>query len=142
MRSSHWKIWVFHEPLHLAAASPCALRQSTEAFGRISSLFLREMWTRIQRSILPAHFALEKLDIISTSSSYGGLDWVVKGISAALTPLSRKALRRENRTSHQTYEKQIGKRRSNEEKHCRPLREILQKSIFKQERRKKRRERQ
>ena len=30
------------------------------------------MWTRIQRSILPAHFAL-------TSSSHGGLEWRVKG---------------------------------------------------------------
>ena len=33
-------IWtLFPEPLVLAATCPCALRQSTEAFGRISSIF-------------------------------------------------------------------------------------------------------
>ena len=44
------------------------------------------MWTRIQRSMLPAQFALENLDFISTSSSYGGLEWRVKVFLAVLPP--------------------------------------------------------
>ena len=105
-------IWtLFLEPLVLAATCPCALRQSTEAFGRISSIFyvksgpgsLRSshlgnlniistssIWQRTKPPVpasvyvasgrishifnvlvdsdLPAQFALENLDIISTCS--------------------------------------------------------------------------
>ena len=57
-------IWtLFLEPLVLAATRPCALRQSTAAFGRISSIF----YVKVD-SELPAQFSLGNLNIISTSS--------------------------------------------------------------------------
>ena len=42
----------FLEPLVLAATCPCALRQSTEAFGRISSIFYVKSGLRALRAVL------------------------------------------------------------------------------------------
>ena len=42
----------FLEPLVLAATCPCSLRQSTEAFGRISSIFYVKSGLRALRAVL------------------------------------------------------------------------------------------
>ena len=102
LESGHY----FLEPLALTATCPCALRQSTVAFGRISSIFyvkrglgspcsshlvsgcvsLRCFWKnftyfhRVGCPGFPAQFALENLDIISTCS-HMAVGWVLTHFS-------------------------------------------------------------
>ena len=53
----------FLEPLVLAATCSCALRQSTDAFGRISFIFYVKSGLRAPRAVHPGN-----LNILSTSS--------------------------------------------------------------------------
>ena len=68
-------IWtLFPEPLVLAATRPCALRQSTAALGRISSIFYVKSGLGAPRAVLTwksEHYFYEQYLAVPRASVYG-----------------------------------------------------------------------